>query len=228
MSDDAGRWRWSVAANGPTGATSTPSCSAASGGDRGARPPTAAAYEHPEKAVSRPAEWFAAPRAAEVGGLMVLGRADAEDEANAAVVRASRFIYLAGGSPMHLRRCSRARPSWRPSSRPGATVPWWPGRRPGPWCSPIPWSTPAAARSPSGLGMVEQLAVVPHFGDHENAEKVHRSIALAAAGPARGRASPSAPPSCVIPTAPGATRARRPPVVFVTASRTGGSAALRR
>ena len=32
-----------------------------------------------------------------------------------------------------------------------------------------------------GLGMVEQLAVIPHFGD-ENAEKVHRSIALAAPG----------------------------------------------
>jgi len=32
-----------------------------------------------------------------------------------------------------------------------------------------------------GLGMLEQLAVIPHFG-HENAEKVHRSIALAAPG----------------------------------------------
>ena len=32
-----------------------------------------------------------------------------------------------------------------------------------------------------GLGMVEELAVIPHFGD-ENAEKVHRSIALAAPG----------------------------------------------
>jgi cyanophycinase len=32
-----------------------------------------------------------------------------------------------------------------------------------------------------GLGMVENIAVVPHFG-HENAEKVHRSIALAAPG----------------------------------------------
>jgi cyanophycinase len=32
-----------------------------------------------------------------------------------------------------------------------------------------------------GLGMVEQLAVIPHFGN-ENAEKVHRSIVLAAPG----------------------------------------------
>jgi cyanophycinase len=32
-----------------------------------------------------------------------------------------------------------------------------------------------------GLGMVERLAVIPHFG-HENAKKVHRSIALAAPG----------------------------------------------
>jgi cyanophycinase len=32
-----------------------------------------------------------------------------------------------------------------------------------------------------GLGMVEQVAVIPHFGN-ENSEKVHRSIALAAPG----------------------------------------------
>lgn len=32
-----------------------------------------------------------------------------------------------------------------------------------------------------GLGMIEHLAVIPHFG-HENAEKVHRSVVLAAPG----------------------------------------------
>jgi cyanophycinase len=32
-----------------------------------------------------------------------------------------------------------------------------------------------------GLGMIENLAVIPHFGE-ENAEKVHRSVALAAPG----------------------------------------------
>jgi len=45
--------------------------------------------------------------------------------------------------------------------------------------------------------MVEELAVIPHFGD-ENAEKVHRSIALAAPGlPVVGL--PSAPRSSADP-----------------------------
>ena len=53
---------------------------AASGGDEVLVLPTAAAYEHPEKAVATAVSWFA-----ELGGrargLMVLGRADAEDDA---------------------------------------------------------------------------------------------------------------------------------------------------
>ena len=34
---------------------------------------------------------------------MVLDRASADDPAMAAVVRKARFIYLAGGSPLHLK-----------------------------------------------------------------------------------------------------------------------------
>ena len=64
--------------------------------------PTAAAYQHPERVVLRAAEWFE-PLGAQVEGLMVVDRAAAEDPGMAAVLAGARFIYLSGGSPLHLR-----------------------------------------------------------------------------------------------------------------------------
>src|SRR5207302_1177081 len=60
--------------------------------------PTAAAYEHPGRAVETAVEWFKG-LGATARGLDVLRRPDAEDAANVAAVRASRFTYLGGGSP---------------------------------------------------------------------------------------------------------------------------------
>ncbi|HUI02433.1 MAG TPA: Type 1 glutamine amidotransferase-like domain-containing protein [Acidimicrobiales bacterium] len=153
---------------------------AASGGHEVLVLPTAAAYEHPEKAVAGAQAWFA-PLGGSVRGLMVLGRADAEDEANAAAVRASRFIYLGGGSPMHLRSVLKASLVW------GALLDAWhdgavvAGSSAGAMVLTDPMVDPRGGALTVGLGMVEQLAVIPHFG-HENAEKVHRSIVLAAPG----------------------------------------------
>ena len=64
--------------------------------------PTAAAYEHPDRAVSAAEAWFAALGAG-ADGLPVLARPDASVAAYVDAVRASRFTYLTGGSPMHLR-----------------------------------------------------------------------------------------------------------------------------
>ena len=64
--------------------------------------PTAAAFENPRRAVETARRYFD-ELGANVSGLMVLGRTEAEDETNAAVVRGSRFVYIGGGSPMHLR-----------------------------------------------------------------------------------------------------------------------------
>ena len=80
--------------------------------------------------------------------------------------------------------CSRGPPSSRRSCRPSPAGPWWPGPGPAPWCSPTPWSTPAAARSTLGLGLVDNLTVVPHFGDeHDDAhgQKLERTVAMAPA-----------------------------------------------
>ncbi|HLH29270.1 MAG TPA: Type 1 glutamine amidotransferase-like domain-containing protein, partial [Acidimicrobiales bacterium] len=84
---------------------------AASGGDQVLVLPTAAAYEHPERLVARAAEWFE-PLGGRVEGLMVLTRPDAEDEGMAAVMRRSRFVYLAGSSPMHVRSVLKRSKVW--------------------------------------------------------------------------------------------------------------------
>src|SRR5579872_5481485 len=75
---------------------------AASGGTDVLVLPTAAAYEKPERRVISAAEWFS-PMGGRVEGLMVLTRADAEDEGAADIVRRARFVYLSGGSSLHLR-----------------------------------------------------------------------------------------------------------------------------
>jgi cyanophycinase len=153
---------------------------AASGGDEVLVLPTAAAYEHPEKAVATAESWFAG-LGGRARGLMVLGRADAEDKSNAAQVRASRFVYLGGGSPMHLRSVLKGSLVWEAlleAWRHGAVVA---GSSAGAMVLTDPMVDPRGGALTVGLGMVEELAVIPHFGD-ENAEKVHRSIALAAPG----------------------------------------------
>ena len=127
------------------GCTFDPLLLAASGGDDVVVLPTAAAYQHPERVVLRAAEWFG-PMGGKVEGLMVVDRASAEDPGMAAVVAGARFIYLAGGSPLHLRavlKKSAVFEALRRAYAAGAVIA---GPGPGPWCSPTPWPTPAAAR----------------------------------------------------------------------------------
>src|SRR5438270_100522 len=83
----------------------------ASGGTEVLVLPTAAAYEHPQRSVETAQAWFQA-MGATVRGLDVLRRQDAENEGNAAAIRAARFIYLSGGSPMHLRSVLKDSPVW--------------------------------------------------------------------------------------------------------------------
>ena len=119
---------------------------------------------------------------------MVLGRQDADDEANAAAVRESRFLYLSGGSPMHLRSVlkdsvgvGRARGDVARRRRARGLV----GGRDGALRSH--GRSRGAARSPSGLGLIEQLAFIPHH-DTWSPDKAKRTIALAPARPpARSR-----------------------------------------
>lgn len=157
---------------------------AASGSDEVLVLPTAAAYEHPERLVIRAGTWFE-PLGGQVEGLMVVSRADAEDEGAAAVMRKARLIYLAGGSPMHLRSVLKGSKVWAAlvaAWEDGAVVV---GSSAAAMALTDPMVDARGGGLTIGLGLLSGVAVVPHFGDaHEDThgEKLHRSVLLAPAG----------------------------------------------
>jgi cyanophycinase len=149
----------------------------ASGGDEVLVLPTAAAYEHPERAVETAQEWFA-KLGGRVRGLMVLRRPDAEDAGNIDAVRSARFIYLSGGSPMHLRSVLKDSPIWDAvlaAWQDGAVVA---GSSAGAQVLCDPMVDPRGGAFTLGLGLIEQLAVIPHH-DTWTPERARRTFSLA-------------------------------------------------
>jgi cyanophycinase len=157
---------------------------AASGGNEVLVLPTAAAYERPERIVVGAAEWFSG-LGGEVEGLMVLTRADAEDAAAAELVRRARFIYLSGGSSLHLRsvlKGSAVFGALRDAWEAGAVVA---GAGAGAMALTDPMVDPRGGALTVGLGLIEGLAVFTHYGDvaeDAHGEKLHRSVTLAPEG----------------------------------------------
>jgi cyanophycinase len=151
----------------------------ASGGDEVLVLPTAAAYEHPQRAVDTATEWFAT-FGGRVRGLMVLARPDAEDPANVEAGRSARFIYLGGGSPLHLRSVLKDTAVWSAlleawdggavlaGSSAGAMV----------LCDPM--VDPRGGAFTLGLGLVRGLTVIPHANTWSH-EKARRTFELAPA-----------------------------------------------
>ena len=138
--------------------------------------PTAAAFEDPDRAVDRATAWFAG-LGARATGLPVLNRRDAEADENVAAMRVARFVYLADGSPLHLRSVlkgsalfdallyAHGRGAVIAASGAGATV----------VCDPM--VDPRGGAYTVGLGIVGGLAVFP---DHAGAadHRRERSIEL--------------------------------------------------
>jgi cyanophycinase len=152
----------------------------ASGGTEVLVLPTAAAYEHPERAVAT-AERHFATLGGQVRGLMVLGRRDAEDPANADAVRQAKLIYLGGGSPLHLRSVLKDSQVWQALEeawQAGAVVA---GSSAGAMALCDPMIDPRGGALTLGLGLIEQVAVLPH-ADTWSPEKAHRTFSLAAGG----------------------------------------------
>ncbi len=125
--------------------------------------PTAAAYEHPERVGER-AEAYFRELGARVRALPVLHRSEAEDPAMAKVVRAAKFVYLADGSPLHLRSVLKESALFEAllaayqggavvaASGAGATL----------LCDPM--VDPRGGAYTVGLGVVKNLAVFPYHG----------------------------------------------------------------
>jgi cyanophycinase len=142
--------------------------------------PTAAAFEHPERAVERATTYFAS-LGARVTGLAVANRREAETDANVSAIRVARFIYFADGSPLHLRSVLKGsafydaivyaygRGAVIAASGAGATV------------LGDPMVDPRGGAYTVGLGLVSGLAVFPYHGtaaDHLR----ERSVDLLAQG----------------------------------------------
>jgi cyanophycinase len=142
--------------------------------------PTAAAYQHPDRVVANAEAWFSA-LGSRARGLMVLRHSDANAETNAAAVREARFIYLSGGSPLHLLSVLKGSLVFEALAhawRHGAVVA---GSSAGAMVLVDPMVDPRGGAFTVGLGLVEQLAVVPH---HDSGSSHHfwRTLELAPTG----------------------------------------------
>jgi cyanophycinase len=135
----------------------------ASGADEVVVLPTAAAFEHPERVGERATTYFA-DLGASTRTLPVLHRTEAEDHTIADVVRGARFVYLADGSPLHLRSVLKESALFEAlvaayesggvlaASGAGATL----------LCDPM--VDPRGGAYTVGLGVVRNLAVFPYHG----------------------------------------------------------------
>ncbi len=142
--------------------------------------PTASAYEHPDRALDAARRWFA-DLGATVRPLPVLTRPDAVDAANAAPLADAAFIYLSGGSPMHLRSVLKDSPVWDAlvaAWQRGAVVA---GSGSGAMVLCDPMVDPRGGALTLGLGLVEQMAVIPHH-DTWSEDKAKRTLRIAPAG----------------------------------------------
>ena len=142
--------------------------------------PTGAAYEHPQRLVDQAVAYFET-LGVSARGLMVVGRPDAQAAEHSAAVESAKFVYLAGGSALHLRSVLKESPVWDALLRAwnaGAAVA---GSSAGAMVLGDPMVDPRGGAFTLGLGLVEQLAAIPHF-DEWSPEKAHRVFQLAPAG----------------------------------------------
>ncbi|MCJ7670697.1 MAG: Type 1 glutamine amidotransferase-like domain-containing protein [Acidimicrobiia bacterium] len=125
--------------------------------------PTAAAFENPQRVIERATSYFEG-LGAKVKPLMVLHRAEAEDPKVVEAVRRARIVYVADGSPLHLRSVLKSSLLWDAmlasyhaggvlaASGAGATL----------VCDPM--VDPRGGAYTVGLGVVSDLAVFPYHG----------------------------------------------------------------
>jgi cyanophycinase len=142
--------------------------------------PTAAAYEHPDHAVERATRWFD-KLGATVRAVPALDRPGALDPENVAALRDARFVYLADGSPMHLRSVLLRSPLWEAlvaAWQDGAVLA---GSGAGAMVLCDPAVDPRGGAFTLGLGLLSQIAVVAR-ADTWSDDKLRRTLQLTPAG----------------------------------------------
>ncbi|MSO87684.1 MAG: hypothetical protein EXQ71_09220 [Acidimicrobiia bacterium] len=141
---------------------------------------TAAAYEHPQRAIQTAEAWFAS-LGATVGSLPILIRSDALEATHLGHIAEARFIYLADGSPMHLRAVLKNSPVWDAivtAWREGAVLA---GSGSGAMVLCDPLVDPRGGALTLGLGLQERMALIPHH-DTWSHEKEKRTLKIAPRG----------------------------------------------
>jgi cyanophycinase len=142
--------------------------------------PTAAAFENPGKVAERARGWFAT-LGASVEVLPVLRRADGLDPGIVAQAAAARFVYLAGGSPMHLRSVLKDSPLW------DAVVSAWhggavlAGAAEGATVLSTHMVDARGGAFTVGLDLLEDVTVIPRY-QRWSEDKWHRTVRLAPPG----------------------------------------------
>ncbi|MCB0995850.1 MAG: Type 1 glutamine amidotransferase-like domain-containing protein [Acidimicrobiales bacterium] len=138
---------------------------------------TAAAYENPGKVIARATDWFDG-LGARVVAPKLFGRGDASDPDVVEAVRQARFVYLAGGSPMHLRSVLKDSPVWEAlvaAWRDGAVLA---GAGAGGDVLCEHMVDPRGGAYTVGLGLLASIAVIPRF-DSWSEDKAERTVSLA-------------------------------------------------
>ncbi len=142
--------------------------------------PTAAAYERPDRLVAGASDWFGR-LGGRVEACMVLRRADSEERSHAEMLRRARLVYLAGGSPLHLRsvlKDSTVLASLIAAWHDGAVIA---GAGAASVVLTDPMVDPRGGAFSVGLGLVRDLAVVPGY-DGTTSGGLERTLALAPPG----------------------------------------------
>ena len=151
-----------------------------SGSNRVLIVPTALAYEKPDLAVDRARTWFES-LGAHIDVLDLYRRSMADDPALVELVRASRFVYLAGGSPMHLRSVLKDTAVWTAIKavwRDGGVLA---GSAEGATVLSTHMVDSRGGAFTVGLDLLARLTVIPRY-DAWSEDKWHRTVRLAPAG----------------------------------------------
>ena len=151
-----------------------------SGTDRVLVIPTAAAYENPTKVEERARAWFES-LGATIEVLPVLRRADALRPEVVEQAAAAGFIYLAGGSPMHLRSVLKDSPLWDAivgAHRGGATLA---GAAEGACVLSTYMVDSRGGAFTVGLDLLDRVTVIPRYNLWSE-DKWHRTVRLAPRG----------------------------------------------